>query len=219
MPLWMWVLAAAAALPLLACLGLRLAGRAPEPQVWLIVAALAISLVMDVALWALAAPGANNAWVGYLGYPMQFAILMLAVAVDAPARWIGFGAVVLFGLASSAVPVSFIAAGRSLAVPTETITRVVGGLGVAALLLENPHLAWLRGPVLLYALGCVPFVGLMAALSRTAPEWVVVWAGYQFVRITSLGWLTVALMRDHFPAASFALHERQQVRPSGGGLP
>lgn len=209
MKLLLWALTCAAALPLLACLT-----RKPGREAWLIAAAFAVSLAMDVVAWLVAAQAHGNAWVGYLGYPVQFALLVLAVAKDPPAIGIGLGGVILLAMGSSAVPLGITASGQALVIPQEVMLRGLAGLGIAGLAWENPAFDRFRGPVMLYTLTCLPFVIGMALLPRTLPAWLWVWAGYQAVRLTALLWTTAAVLRGDEPARDVSgfPHARQVHR-------
>ena len=212
MPLWLrCITAGAAALPLVACF----ARRRPGQEAWLISAAFAVSLLIEVVSYLVRQSGGHgNAWVGYVGYPVQFALLVLAVAKDPPAIGIGLGGVILLAMGSSAVPLGITASGQALVIPQEVMLRGLAGLGIAGLAWENPAFDRFRGPVMLYTLTCLPFVIGMALLPRTLPAWLWVWAGYQAVRLTALLWTTAAVLRGDEPARDVSgfPHARQVHR-------
>jgi hypothetical protein len=209
----MWSLAVAAALPLLACLLMR---RNTERAAWLIAAAFAVSLAMDLALYAFRSPAQGNAWVGYLGYPLQFGLFVVAVAKDAPARWIGLMAVLFMAVGSSAVVTAMTLAGKGI-VPQELFLRILGGIGIAGLVHENAFLRRYAGPIVLYVVGCLPFVLAMVAIPRIEPVWLWVWGGYQAVRLAALLWMASTVLEGHLSIVPGLSHARQVHRVPEGG--
>lgn len=199
MRLLLWVVASVALLPLVGCLGVRAIRRPVSSEAWWVAGACAVSFVADVVMWWLVQRQHHpvNGWVGYVAYPLQFSLLVCAVTTDRSSRWIAITAIAIMTVASSALPLGLWVSQGLVHLPPETLVRLVGGF-LVGLLLSAPETAVevrCRRPVLLYALGCLPFILGMGMLPRPSTEWWGAYGGYQVTRLVALGWATLLIVR------------------------
>lgn len=170
----------AGALPLVACAILALRRRLPSPDARLLALAFFTSFLTDAIAARLGAP---NLWLTYINAPLQFGLFLTVIAPVEHRRlvWAGFGLVVAVSLL------------RNTWGAQETVIEALAGAWVC--LVAYRHRTVYRLPVLLYCGLAIPFLLVMgfAAPSITGP-WIIAWVGYQAVRITALGWMTVLLL-------------------------
>lgn len=222
MPLWVdvlrWAAYGLAILPLVLCVVLRIAKRDPVPDAWLLSAAFAVSFFMDWAMRHMIDTGASEttAWVGYLGYPIQFALLGAIVAQDRVIRIVVVALIVLMTVVSLGQMAVFVVAQRPVLIPPETAVRVVGGFMVGYLIWGVPSLVRFRVPVMLYCLACIPGIMAMVIIPRTIPEWFLGWGFYKVVQIMALGWMAWAVAQPHLREVT---HEPRSLQAAGPRVP
>lgn len=189
-----WLIQGLEALPLLIWLARLLTnhrdyGDAPDWwTVGLICFALFVSFVADVFGMVLAQEQRNTWFLGRLYLPLQFGVLLLAIAPDRITRlWSLLGFVAITG-----------AAFASDWTRPDAVIQTTGCLFVGWWAYRNPTLGRYESPMLLYTWGRVPFVILMAwetVVPLTHPLWLWVWGTNQLVRAVVLAWCVGLLLR------------------------
>jgi hypothetical protein len=192
---------AAEAIPLAVCLALALRRIPPPVDLVLIAGAFFVSFLMDTLSYQLNHGHQNTWWVGYVGYPLQFGLLLAVVAQHRPLR-----AIVLGGLAVGAAASVL----RGTLDAPETFVRVVGGLGVCFLVWGVPSLVRVRSVLWTYCGLTIPFVLSMGLLATTDPHWLTAWTAYQLLRLIALLGMTWVLVRKEVRIHGLRVVETRQ---------
>jgi cell division protein FtsB len=164
-----WV---AGLLPLVACALAVLSGKTPSTGAVLLSVAFAVSFVADSLSKLLLMANLPNLWPSYIGGPLQFALLLLAVTSRQSRIVAGFFLLL--------VAVSIL---RGPFSTPETAVQIVAGAWVALVAWRSPRVIDYRDPIILYCAGTLPFL-LILGMHEPAPGlWLRAWAAYQGVRV------------------------------------
>jgi hypothetical protein len=176
-----------AAAPLVVCFILQRLGKSPNTDAWLISLAFGLSFVMDMLMYQLVHFRLTPTWwVTYLGYPLQFGILLGVAAQYREAR-------VVFLSLLGVVALSSIL--RDTLSRPETYTSALGGAAVSFLFWGVPHLRRFRWPIWLYGAFTIPSVWLMGRIPLSEPAWFAPWIAYKFLQLAALVLLLWTLVR------------------------
>lgn len=178
----------AEALPLLLCLLLALRDRDPGHDAWWIAGALAVSFAMDSIALQIGHQGLNNHWLGYVGYPVQFGLLVGVCAIHRPWRVVLVSALLVVGLAGAI---------RGPLNQPEIMVRAAGGAWVSFLVWRSVPMRRWRLALWCYAGLTIPAVLLMG--DPTDPRYLTAWTAYQSLRLMGLALMVWALVRKEVP--------------------
>jgi hypothetical protein len=192
---------------LVACALAVLSGKTPSTGAVLLSVAFAVSFVADSLSKLLLMANLPNLWPSYIGGPLQFALLLLAVTSRQSRIVAGFFMLL--------VAVSIL---RGPFSTPETAVQIVAGAWVALVAWRSPRVIDYRDPIILYCAGTIPFL-LILGMHEPAPGlWMRAWAAYQGVRVMALAFMAVLLLRAARPRLE-VLSGRDDVGSGGRGNP
>lgn len=176
-----------AALPLLLWLIRAWKSKATNDDAGCVALAFFVSFLIDSVMMQLGFYKLNNWWVQYIGYPIQFGILIGCLVRFHTKRVLALGFLTLVAIA---------AALRGTLDKPETMTCVLGGAAACFLVWGVEPMKRYRWPIWLYGGLTIPAILTMGKLDVTDPAWLNVEAVYHVLRLLAYGWLTVAVVRE-----------------------